>query len=641
MRNCVQKMGKRVNVVKALTESQIGLIRSPYRQSLQIMHSLIRNKSTRFEKIWSETSKQPIVYDESRIYLNNYTQCLALCGKDGLPSNQYRLQKNTKIKRFEDIFIHSGPVKCTPLPRDDYKPYFLAVTSDNWLIRYDNVSGKKSTRFEKIWSETSKQPIVYDESRIYLNNYTQCLALCGKDGLPSNQYRLQKNTKIKRFEDIFIHSGPVKCTPLPRDDYKPYFLAVTSDNWLIRYDNVSGKVLQEIYLGYVQRYSFRNVDWESQGETIVLQSTLFPAVNNSSPNPKKLRVVQAMAIFKIMPIRFVGLFEVDQTTFGKEVNSANISEGLLIVGIGSQKNAKIRIYSLHEILNQTNRLFEATLDKKCPELGGKTGQYPFGLPLNYKIKTAPPVLFEVKCSEQNLHFGGHPWHYVTNPSNSSGVFEVRNVATNELAENGRFDVPNNTTFADTLTFHTDDTGRLVYESGNYIKFYKIFSEKCLSSIRQQFELKVRSNDKNGVTNGTETTTRVNGRREATKNRQIVATDFENELEMYLYLGINTQSNKNNNGVMTICDNKTGDILHEFSLGLTLNENSDYTLVMDLDTIIITCKEILTNKFYCYIFRMTRDSDIDLLKVNGKDCDDKPDNEKTTPKKRRKKVRKYY
>ncbi|CAG2107004.1 unnamed protein product, partial [Medioppia subpectinata] len=181
----------------------------------------------------------------------------------------------------------------------------------------------------------------------------------------------------------------------------------------------------------------------------------------------------------------------------------------------------------------------------------------------------------------NIALRRERWHYVTNPSNSSGVFEVRNVATNELAENGRFVVRNNTTFADTLSFHTDDTGRLVYESGNYIKFYQIFGEKNPFSIRQQFEMKVRFNDKNGVNNGTEITRRVNARREAKKNicyaekswRKILATHFENELDMYSILETNTQlGNQKNNGMITICDNNTGEILHEISLGLTLNES---------------------------------------------------------------------
>ena len=222
--------------------------------------------------------------------------------------------------------------------------------------------------------------------------------------------------------------------------------------------------------------------------------------------------------------------------FGKEVNSANISEGLLIIGIGTQKSAKIRIYSLREILTDKNRLFDATLDMKCDDLGGKVGQYPFGLPLNYKVRyfwffhqlfnfcinlkitkeTVPPVLFEVKCSEQNLHFGGYPWHYVTNPANTTGVFEVRNVSTNELAFNGRLDFPNSTTEADTLTFHSDNTGRLVYESGNYIRFYKLSSESNdKTSLKQHFELNLSQNE--SITNGNEMIPRINGQRVVSKN----------------------------------------------------------------------------------------------------------------------------
>ena len=169
-------------------------------------------------------------------------------------------------------------------------------------------------------------------------------------------------------------------------------------------------------MGSVSKYRFNNVDWETQSETICLQSTLFPPINSRNPN-QKLRIVQAVAIFEIMPIKFVGLFEIDQAVshsqitisscligftqqvFGKEVNSANISEGLLIIGIGTMKSAKIRIYSLKEILTEKNRLFNATLDMKCDDLGGKVGQYPFGLPLNYRVMN----LLSLMIAHFNLH----------------------------------------------------------------------------------------------------------------------------------------------------------------------------------------------------------------------------------------------
>ena len=106
-----------------------------------------------------------------------------------------------------------------------------------------------------------------------------------------------------------------------------------------------------------------------------------------------------------------------------------------------------------------------------------------------------------------------------NPSNTTGVFEVRSVATNELSIDGRLDVPNSSTEADTLTFHSDNTGRLVYESGNYIKFYKLNSDhNNKTALKQQFEfsldLKERlanGNASNGIT------ARVNGQRTVSKN----------------------------------------------------------------------------------------------------------------------------
>ena len=43
----------------------------------------------------------------------------------------------------------------------------------------------------------------------------------------------------------------------------------------------------------------------------------------------------------------------------------------------------------------------------------------------------------------------------------------------------------------------------------------------------------------------------------------------------------------------------------------IQQMSDYSIVMDLDTLVITCKLTGSNKFEVYVFRMTRDSDIDL------------------------------
>jgi hypothetical protein len=54
-------------------------------------------------------------------------------------------------------------------------------------------------------------------------------------------------------------------------------------------------------------------------------------------------------------------------------------------------------------------------------------------------------------------------------------------------------------------------------------------------------------------------------------RSILADDFENELEFYLLLGIDTQTNKKRNGRIMLYDNDTGKLVHEIKLGLSLDE----------------------------------------------------------------------
>lgn len=55
-------------------------------------------------------------------------------------------------------------------------------------------------------------------------------------------------------------------------DCRALFLSLTADNWVYCHDKMTGKVHQEIYLGSPSRYKFKHIDWETHGETIILQS---------------------------------------------------------------------------------------------------------------------------------------------------------------------------------------------------------------------------------------------------------------------------------------------------------------------------------------------------------------------------------
>ncbi|XP_037565429.2 DDB1- and CUL4-associated factor 17-like [Dermacentor silvarum] len=152
---------------------------------------------------------------------------------------------------------------------------------------------------------------------------------------------------------------------------------------------MNGKVHQEIYLGSPNRYKFKHIDWETHGETIILQSLH----NHSHPQltqpaaRSKPRVLITIAVFAMFPLQFKGMLEIDRAIFGKECNHANVSEGLLIVGTGSTLTGAVRLYNFRNILEEVSHsifhrcMFSAKLYEPCLALdGAKVGTYPAGLP---------------------------------------------------------------------------------------------------------------------------------------------------------------------------------------------------------------------------------------------------------------------
>ncbi|CAN7988555.1 unnamed protein product, partial [Ixodes pacificus] len=330
------------------------------------------------------------------------------------------------------------------------------------------ICDKRST-FTKIWETHSKSPIAFEDGHIYLDNYRTCLALCGINSLPSPLYKLPQEPKSKKIEDALVYTGPLNRLPPTAKDCRALFLSLTADNWVYCQDKMNGQVHQEIYLGSPNRYKFKHIDWETHGETIILQSLHHHPHRNIANSRSKPRVLITIAVFSMFPVQFKGMLEIDRAIFGKECNHANVSEGLLIVGTGSTLTGTVRLYNFRDILEQAC-MFRANLYEACSDLdGAKVGTYPAGLPLNCRLNEPPPVLFEVKCSEFMLHFGCYPWHYISSPPSREGVFQIKSVESDELAENGFLDFPNLSTEPDSIAFHPDDSGRIVYNSSHFIK----------------------------------------------------------------------------------------------------------------------------------------------------------------------------
>ncbi|KAK8777314.1 DDB1- and CUL4-associated factor 17-like isoform X1 [Amblyomma americanum] len=472
------------------------------------------------------------------------------------------------------------------------------------------ICDKRST-FTKIWETHSRSPIAFEDGHIYLDNYRTCLALCGINALPSPLYKLPQEPKNKKIEDALVYTGPLHRLPKLAKDCRALFLSLTADNWVYCHDKMNGQVHQEIYLGSPDHYKFKHIDWETHGETIILQSLhnhshshLALAAARSKP-----RVLITIAVFTMFPLQFKGMLEIDRAIFGKECNHANVSEGLLIVGTGSTLTGTVRLYNFRNILEEAC-MFPARLYEPCTALdGAKVGTYPAGLPLNCKLKEPPPVLFEVRCSEFMLHFGCYPWHYISSPPSKEGVFQIKSVESGELAENGLLDFPNPSTEPDSIAFHPDDSGRIVYNSSHFIKVFRLVTnKKNKPSLKECFEITFR--EKPTRTHHERNNNKPSRRRCRTLfdmqssqcvEKSLLSDDYENELELYSVLGFDPMD-ENCMGKVGIYDNESGQQIKSFELGMSLDELCDYTLTLDLDTIVVLVKDERRN-FSCYLYRL--------------------------------------
>lgn len=449
------------------------------------------------------------------------------------------------------------------------------------------VCNKHST-FIKVWESHSKQPILCEDGKLYFNNYQSCFTLNGHNCLPSELYKLPALSKQKKIEDAIIYSGPVIEFTTQIETYKAFFLGLTKDNWLNSYDNLTGQKLQDIYLGPLNRYKFKRVEWETHGENIIVTSIQ----NQIQVQGTRPRVLVAIAMLSAFPLEFIALLEIDRKIFGNKCNHVNVSEGLLIIGYGNASNGTIHLYNFKQIV-ENGILYKAQLNKPCEQFDWQVvGSYPAGLPLNCKIKTAPPILFEVKCSDFNLHIGGHPWHYVTPPPRKEGVFQICSLADHKLAENGCLDFPNISTEADSVAFHPDDSGRLIYHAAHSIRFYKLFENtNGLMSLQECFAINLEENNKfvkkNLIQRRTQRIIKKKFNLDSIMacEKSIMSDDYENELDIYAVAGFSPHDDVQN-GKIILYDNETGRKIKTIPLDMKMDELSDYTLTMDLETLIL-------------------------------------------------------
>ncbi|KAK2839784.1 hypothetical protein Q5P01_013524 [Channa striata] len=450
------------------------------------------------------------------------------------------------------------------------------------IILQDNRS------FIKVWSKTSKSTIMYENGKIYFENYQNCYSCVHAE--PQSLYKLPRRTKLEKFEDALLCQSPVEKTLASACDHKPSLLVLTASNWLYRLSAETGEELQRVYLS--SNYKFRYLGWDVSQETLYVKSVQ----NKETPLPRQAslsqKTVTHLAIFEVFPLQLVGILEISKKIFGNGVTDVALSQSVLAV---SYNNKSVKLYSLKHIVHRymTEKLI---LGKKSSLLGGKTvGEAPFGIPVNIQITDCPPVIFEVSCSNNGVQIGGYPWHYIYTPphKNHKGTHHICSLKDNILATDGIQNMNCCSLESDGIFFHPDDSGRIIHVGPTTINVLKIHGELISglpSEVLKAFSMKTKR--ENNPTS--EVTVTSSGRRVKRRFHQLDddpdqetfrLVEYEDELDLLAVVVTNGEEGEG-----------------RAHIRLYDNQNFSPRVFFDKDTIIHI--EQKNTNFYCHVYKLS-------------------------------------
>ncbi|XP_014679150.1 PREDICTED: DDB1- and CUL4-associated factor 17-like isoform X1 [Priapulus caudatus] len=464
----------------------------------------------------------------------------------------------------------------------------------------------KRIPFKKLWEKSSKHPICYDGNNIYFDNYRSCYIACGALGLPTKLYSLPPCKNNEKIVDALLCQCSLEHLPVQNREYRGSFMALTADNWLVRYDIDTAEVLQKVYLP--PTYRFKHVSNNTALETIVVKSiqrrsaSFLMQRDDTEPQSK----LMALGVFTVFPLEFVCFLEIDKAIFGNDTCDANIMQEILIT---MHHSSVVRLYSFERVLAQ-HKVFEAKLGQPCVQWEGIPGSQPNGLPFNVVLDQMPPVLFEVRCADHNLQLGGFPWHYIVCPHGNQSVFQVRSLQDSEVANSGVLAyVDSSGIDPDQARFHPDESGRILHSNGRKVRVLSLCSKSLPPAVQECYTIDFMHSENTRQ----EIITTSSGRRVQKTLRYSGASDchyqcvqgidYENETDM-LYVTVAQRSRVHSHScghVLFYC-NKTGRLERSVPLEGVWDEDSDHLVEVNIDTIMHITRSPL-RRFVCSLYRL--------------------------------------
>ncbi|XP_074926223.1 DDB1- and CUL4-associated factor 17 isoform X2 [Chelonoidis abingdonii] len=427
---------------------------------------------------------------------------------------------------------------------------------------------QKSTKFKNVWTTHSTSPIAYEHGRIYFDNYRCCVSSIARE--PRILYQLPACSKSEKIEDALLLECPLEETLPSPPDYKSSLAVLTAHNWLLRLSANTGEILEKIYLPPYCK--FRYLSWDTPQEIMVVKSAQHKFTAAAQQAGIQQSVLFFLAVFRVLPLKFIGMLEINKKIFGNNVTDVAFSHGMLIV---MSSVGLVRLYSFQSISEQfTEQKFD--LGCKCNWNGkvGIVGKYPFGLPCNIKITDTPPLLFEVSSLENSFQIGGYPWHYIITPNKKKhkGVFHICALKDNVLAKNGIQDMKCCSLEPDWIYFHPDTSGRIIHVGPNLIKILKLKeteNNKYQQEIAEDFVIVAnrQNNMNNSVTvtaSGRVVKKRFNVLDDDPEQETFKIVDYEDELDLLSVVAV-TQTGADGKAHLDLHCNEHGILLKSIPL----------------------------------------------------------------------------
>ncbi|XP_031437851.1 DDB1- and CUL4-associated factor 17 [Clupea harengus] len=458
--------------------------------------------------------------------------------------------------------------------------------------------------FKEVWTKMSKSPISYESGRLYFENYRCCYT--SQQAKPRLMYELPKCSKAEKIEDALFLQSPLGRTLPSSSDQQPSLLALSANSWLCRISPDTGDVLQRVYLS--PQHKFRYLSWDDSQETIYAKSIQKKPSALARQAGLDVSVLMHLAVFRVFPLKLIGVLEISKQVFGNTVVDVALSQGVLVV---SHSTKCVRLYSFERIIHMF-RTKELVVGEPCDLSGtqGIVGEPPLGIPVNIHITEAPPVLFEVSYHE-GIQIGGNPFHFIYTPSQKKhrGTHHICSLKDGTLAKNGVQDMNCCSLESDWILFHPDQSGRIIHVGPNIINVLKILTEwggDNQSEIAKDFSITAQR-DQNRASQVTVTSSgrtvkrRVHQLDDDPEHETFRMVDYEDELDLLTVV----VTRREESGEVAVClhDNNNGTMMKRILLQESWDETYSHQLILDRDTI-VHIEQGKNNNFCCHVYKMT-------------------------------------